>query len=314
MFYSQSNISLSVLLTTWLIWCPWFSPVLSTAADGGDPPASPECRCNATADVRDSVTAAAAPIDTCSGPNDGDSLLTTCTRNVNKVELSQSDPWYLTEQANSLTGNADDYWEEFDCEDLFSSGVPRPIHDAQTWLFLRGVYLGVVGPHLSTIDAEDLFRNDGFEVPIQVVHIPNKGRGVIAVQDIPEGTLVWDSVHTARFSSPTMYRRFLASLPDDLACDVMIWAYVEDHPPITQGDSATGSTALVPTISVDLDAGSFMNTVSAKDVTNLDPETYKTNRLIRAGEELIVDYRDFEKEGSWNAAGFGTKYKNDEWL
>ena len=246
-------------------------------------------------------------MDTCvgNGSNDGDPML---SMNA-KVDIAQSDPWYLSDQANSFTGNADDYWDEFECDDLFSGNVQRPIHDASTWQFLRGVYLGVVGPHRSTIALEDLFRNDGFAVPVKVVHIPNKGRGVIAPHDIPEGTLVWDSIHTARFPSPTSYRRFLASLPDDLACDVMLWAYVEDY----AHETPDGSASPRPTISVDLDAGSFMNTVSVNDFTNLHPETYKANRLIKAGEELIVDYRDFEKEGSWNAAGFGTKYKNDEW-
>jgi len=164
-----------------------------------------------------------------------------------------------------------------------------------------------------------MLRETGFEIPVKVEHIPGKGRGVIALQDIPEGTFVWGSIHTARFPSPVMFRRFLASLPDDLACDVMVWAYVEEHPPIRndremndQDDDHTTNT--VPTISVDLDAGSFMNSVSANTTTNLDPDTYRTNRLVKAGEELILDYRDFEMEGSWNAAGFGSQYSEESWM
>lgn len=313
MLPSKSTFSLYSIVTTWLICSVQLSLVVAT-----DVPASPESRSNATltTSFRSAVAGAGAfPLGTCSGfsvnRNHGEPVM---PMNTN-TELSQVDPWFLSESANSFTGNADDYWDELECDALFSQGIQRPIHNASTWQFLRGVYLGVVGPHLSTIAMEDLFRHDGFAVPVKVVHIPNKGRGVIALQDIPEGTFVWDTIHTARFPSPTMYRRFLASLPQDLACDVMLWAYVEDYAEdSSQDDSAkTTTTTPRPTISVDLDAASFMNTVSAKDVTNMNPQTYQTNRLVRAGEELIVDYRDFEKEGSWNAAGFGTQEKYDDW-
>jgi hypothetical protein len=208
----------------------------------------------------------------------------------------------MAETASSYLGNYDDFWEELECSTLFDKGGPRPIHPKSTWTLLRGVYYGIVGPQQSTIDYLEVPPDGhGFFVPIRVEHIPGKGRAVIAAEDIPKGTKVWDSTYTARFPSPVYFRRFLSSLPTDLACDVMIWAYAEDH-------AWNGDDDERPTISVDLDEGTLLNTVDNANghEKNVDNDNYETTRLIRNGEELLVDYKDFEKEFSWTAAGFGS--------
>ena len=103
---------------------------------------------------------------------------------------------------------------------------------------------------------------------------------------------------TARFDRGSDYRRFLALIRDDLACDVLQWAYVQS----LDGEDAETTKAFV---SVDLGEGSFINSFGSEyeeddemDGPNIgcDPEaaksqkggckqTYFALRDIKAGEE-----------------------------
>lgn len=260
------------------------------------------------------------------------SSTTTTTTFSSRRPALLDDPWFLSEDAASELGDYDDFWEELDCDEVLADGKERPIHEQWTWMLLRGVYQGIVGPNYSTIDADRILEN-GFQVPVTVQQIPGKGRGIVALEDIPEGTLVWKGRHTARFPSPVEFRRFLATLPNDLACDVMIWAYVEDHDDYedttTTEDHDYDETTItddnhhasIPplfflgtrsVITVDLDEGALINTRDTTTEKNIDNLSYTSNRLIKAGEELIVDYSDFEKSGSWAAVGFGSEEEDDE--
>jgi hypothetical protein len=249
--------------------------------------------------------------------DDGDG--TNSTTGERRIKLIQADPWYSTESANSYSGNYDDFWDELDCDDVLGvdESAVRPIPNQSTWTLLRGVYLGIVGPSNSTIEVQDIWLSNGFQVPVKVDQIPGKGRGVVALQDIPEGTFILKDLHTARFRSPVEYRRFLVSIHKEWACDVMgLWAYTEDYSfeddddDDDDDDEEEETTATLirqrPVISVDLDDGTFINTADSTTPKNIDHLTYTATRLIQAGEELIVDYGDFEKAGSWDAAGFGS--------
>jgi len=224
----------------------------------------------------------------------------------------KNDPWFVSTHVNSYHGDTEAFWDELDCDDVFAE--QRPIHNQSTWMLLRGAYIASVGPQYSTIDDFHLHKN-GFQVKTKVVQIPAKGRGVVALEDIPQGTLVWRSTQTARFPSVVEYRRFLLSLPDDLACDVMIWAYVEkydfeegededDDDEEEEEEEEEESVARRPVISVDLDEGSFMNTINTPSDKNIDNHNYRTNRLVKAEEELVLDYGDFEDESNWDVVGF----------
>jgi hypothetical protein len=221
-------------------------------------------------------------------------------------DTTETDPWFLTENARSHLGNYDDFWDEIKCDEVFEEGGPRPIYSSVTWSFLRGVYYGIVGRQQSTIKYRDLpIDGTGVLVKVRVEHLPGKGRAVIAAEDIPKGTRIWASTFTARFPSPMYFRRYLATLPKELACDVMIWAYAEDFEWEEGGVRAT--------LSVDLDEGTFFNTVNTTngEEKNIRYDPWEATRLILKGEELLVDYSDFEKQFSWSAAGFGSEEESD---
>ena len=226
------------------------------------------------------------------------------------VTSPEIDPWLVSEGVSSDVGNYDDFWDEFSCDKLFAEGGPRPVHSTSTWVLLRGVYYGIVGPKHATIDYTQIPTDgSGFLVPVEVKHVPGKGRAVMAAEDIPEGTKVWDNTFTARFPSPVYFRRFLSTLPRDLACDVMIWAYVEDYVWTDDDDDN-----LMPTLSVDLDEGTLLNTIniSIAEEVNISYNPWEATRLVLKGEELLVNYKDFEKQFSWSAAGFGSQFEGDE--
>lgn len=213
-------------------------------------------------------------------------------------------------------------WEmqdHLDCETIIEAG--RPVHSHEDWVSLRNAYRKVVGPDRSSLLPHDDI--DGFgDVKIMAKTSPGKGRGVFAVDDIQKGTLVWTQNHqSAKFTSGDDYRKFLASISPEMACDVLMWAYVynlndnDDDPELA--------------INCDLDEGSFINSDGWSEtdeganigcVHELDemyaeehltreqlnsgcPENLFALRDIKAGEEIICTYGDFAWRTGWREFG-----------
>jgi hypothetical protein len=124
--------------------------------------------------------------------------------------------------------------------------------------------------------------------------IEGKERGVFAKNRVKEGTIISTSYkQTANFDEGLEFRKYLASIPQPLACDVIGWSYIwlldKNDPESLR-------------ISVDLDEGSLKNTALNPEEKNVDifPETnvrgglgnWKkvASRDIQAGEELLLDY------------------------
>eukprot|EP00593_Proboscia_inermis_P003478 CAMPEP_0171310866 /NCGR_PEP_ID=MMETSP0816-20121228/21058_1 /TAXON_ID=420281 /ORGANISM="Proboscia inermis, Strain CCAP1064/1" /LENGTH=258 /DNA_ID=CAMNT_0011795237 /DNA_START=20 /DNA_END=796 /DNA_ORIENTATION=- len=235
-----------------------------------------------------------------------------------------------------------DMWGSFQCDNFFSiDSPPRPIHNASTWMMMRGVYLGIVGPERSSIH-QPISHQSGFGVPFEVVQ-NFKGRGVFAALDpdkpvdeegmpekgnmVPKGTLVWTSrQQSAHFSTGEEYRRFLHSIPDDIACDVLQWAYVQSFADeeYRNNPKVKNKRKGAARVCVDLDEGSFMNSGGWSDysydtdeeVANVgcDEEAalefeggcarnYFALRDIMMDEEFLCSYGDFAISGGWKWFG-----------
>lgn len=198
----------------------------------------------------------------------------------------------------------EDIWHHFDCVRIFQHS--RPVHSEQEWKDLQEVYRSIVGSSDSTLD-----DRDGFSVPVQAKQAGEKGRGVFVTAPVAAGQLVWSTHKTARFRRGQEYRTFLARIRPDLACDVLQWAYVQALSDVaSQTDQAW--------ISVDLDAGSFINAIGEEDqddanlgcdelVAKDHPGGCKHNyfalRDIQQGEELLLDYGDFAIRDGWQWFG-----------
>lgn len=208
-----------------------------------------------------------------------------------------------------------DFWEGFECDALFRE--PRPIHNASTWAFLRGIYLGVVGSESTLQDSP--YSLHGFQKSVIVKQSPGKGRGVFANEFIAKGELIWITAQEARFHSGEVYRRFLASVPDDLVCDVMQLTYIQEtDESLLEGYPELYSEKM---IAVDLDEGGLVNADWEtngdaqnigyyRDLENADEEGpwfsstqhYVALTDIQPGEELISSYDEVSEE-EWRDFG-----------
>mmetsp|Transcript_21057 Transcript_21057/g.21369 ORF Transcript_21057/g.21369 Transcript_21057/m.21369 type:complete len:232 (-) Transcript_21057:145-840(-) len=191
----------------------------------------------------------------------------------------------------------DEIWDDLNCEDIFMES--RPLHNESAWMFLRGAYLGAVGPKLSTIK---ISHGNSFTKNVMIDYVKDKGRGVIAQEHILEGEHVWSARdHTASFGDGFLFRKFLAAISIDVICDVIQWSYIE---------TINGTFVL----SVDLDDGSFMNSGGpswGSEETNIGYDLARdSSRMglfalkdIAVGEELLCDYDHFDKDEAWDHFG-----------
>ena len=207
------------------------------------------------------------------------------------------DEWWLWREG--------EIWNFLDCDEIIDAG--RPVLSHNDWVLLRKAYRRVVGTKSTILPTDDV---DGFHVPIIAQVTPDKGRGVFAAKVISKGSLVWSPQHqSAQFLDAHSFRQFLASIPPDMACDVLQWAYVEDL-------GENGMSNLI--MSCDLDEGSYMNTGGWDDGieanVGCDEEleaqlgvdcghNYYALRDIQAGEEILCDYATFDAPKGWDRFG-----------
>jgi hypothetical protein len=177
----------------------------------------------------------------------------------------------------------------------------RPVWDQATWESLQNAYRRAVGTKTSTISRH---KETGIQVPYEVRVSPDKGRGVFATEKVRRGQIVWKMTQHAKFFEEAPFRRFLSSLSYDLACDVLMWAYVEK-------DAKHGFA-----VAIELDEGSYFNNGNSKAEVNtmdkygvvLDDGNSKAEinamdsvgvfaiRDIPAGEEILMNYTEFDND------------------
>jgi hypothetical protein len=203
-----------------------------------------------------------------------------------------------------------DLWHWLDCDTLFTE--QRPVLHQATWNHMKNVYQDIIQQQQQEEEEEELSptmiltetttmnlaTTSGFQVPVEVKQASvEKGRGVYASERIPKGSTVWLATQTIRFRQADHYRLFVASIQDELACDVMEWTYVmktenddglvdvnqnayNDAVEYNNDDEYTSSTResddnhhhdpSLYTICVDLDEGALVNGVfSDNDVANI---------------------------------------------
>ncbi|CAB9505433.1 expressed unknown protein [Seminavis robusta] len=175
------------------------------------------------------------------------------------------------------------------------SHIPTP----EDWVLYREAYRRSVmdtAPEHFSLEPSTWANGSatGFQVPIRVQYSPDDGRGIYAITDIPNNTLVWDNRFTARIRNECEARQFvLQELTAHQACNVILWGYAFDH--------GTGQLEW----GIDLDPGTFLNKAPSSAEINvedrlvdrslaLEPGGHSmwSTRDIRAGEELLSAYQD----------------------
>lgn len=195
-----------------------------------------------------------------------------------------------------------DLWFNLKCDVLFES--ERPIPTTEQFENAVVLYNEIVQ------DEEELLidlNEKGFYVPVEVKHVPMKGRGLFASRDIKKGEVVRKEVRVGRFYDARDYREFVLNLEVDFACDVLQWAYT-----ILDDDEYY--------VGVDLDEASICNDGGENDanvVLATDEEFKKAHiqegdewflyevaaRDIKAGEELLCLYKEFDRLNGWEQLG-----------
>jgi hypothetical protein len=220
----------------------------------------------------------------------------------NTTEETCADQQYTNPEASTTKPALTDPWDINGCDsthcDIPDIGISRncknhsytTIHNQTAWVHMRAAYVAIVGPNDASFN---LTYGSGMKVPFKIGHSPGRGRGVFATEDIRKGTLVWHGISTAAFTSGVQFRKFLASLPDVFACDLMIWCY-------TSHDEKN-----VPFIECDLDEASLFNsndngaeyTIGCFQsmVENYPRDCFDVAYALRditAGEEFVTSYDD----------------------
>eukprot|EP00978_Attheya_sp_CCMP212_P043121 scaffold275695_cov50-Attheya_sp.AAC.1 len=165
------------------------------------------------------------------------------------------------------------------------------ILDEDTWENLRNEYRRAVGASLSSISADN--KKSGVLVPYEVRKDPIKGRGLFLTENVKKGQIVWDKSQHAKFAKEIYFHRFLSSIPHDLACDVLQWAYIVEDPEYG------------PVCAFELDDGTYMNNGGVDASFDFSEDGVVALRDVDAGEEIVVNY-DVLKEG----IGFVEDYEN----
>lgn len=145
--------------------------------------------------------------------------------------------------------------------------VERAIHDPDTWMGMREAYISVVGTEKATVELDDAWTFEtAFRVPFEVRQSPGMGRGIFALQDVSKGDRLYDFSQSAQFSRDSEFKEFLRIIQPELACDVLMWSYVQYF---GEGILSYSSNALYESqkpflrIVTDLDPGSFCNSGGA---------------------------------------------------
>jgi len=214
------------------------------------------------------------------------------------------------------------------CNQYFDESIERTTPDLRFWKNLRKTYTSIVGANHSTLSLPLSSDEDGFQVDVKAMVIPGKGRGVVANQFIPKGTLVYRSLQQARFSSADAYsyKKLIMSVPIEAACDLLAWISIQTL--LVDGEE--------PQIIIEMDRGALVNggteieenmtekqiayLVEEEGVANLgcNPDAAKELpggcRLndfalsdIQIGAELLSDYEGFSiyDKDVWESFGLG---------
>ena len=210
-------------------------------------------------------------------------------------ELKNVDPiLFLTTWIYTRMMSHADIYELYDCDNVISKG--RPIYDEARWLELRRHYHGYPDDFDSPV-----LHVRSFAVPYEVRQDPEKGRGIYATDKIKKGDLIYTfTPHAAKFRNHLDYFKFLATVRQDMVCDILEWTFCQDFHDYDGSDEESDLT-----IVINLDDGSlynheyddFANVGCDPSYVDRSPKICRENFFalqdIEPGEELFVNYDGF---------------------
>lgn len=200
----------------------------------------------------------------------------------------------------------------FDCKRVLTK---RPVIQDNEWRYFRDLYNEFIESEASQ-GRNETYKFGSRNIPTKVegTMTPDKGRGLIASQNIAKGERIFTGTNnTIIYRTGRAWREFLLHLyyapplndhyKDGFACDIMSWSWNQE---VETSDGA------VVAIVVDLDSSSLLNRPNDDQVLNIqcgelveDRECgmdYFAVKDIQQGEEIICKYGDFSSP-QWQSFG-----------
>mmetsp|Transcript_19948 Transcript_19948/g.34322 ORF Transcript_19948/g.34322 Transcript_19948/m.34322 type:complete len:265 (-) Transcript_19948:394-1188(-) len=189
------------------------------------------------------------------------------------------------------------YDDHFDCK-AHSRDRSQPLHTLEEWQYMRKKYNEAVEDKVIFNDAVPptlgYVLEDNSPPPFYAKLSPGKGRGIFASRDIKKGELVHVGKNSAViFPDAMAWRRFVFSLPRDMACNIAMWSWTQKLPEEEEHH-----------ILVDLNISAFFNNggkhsnVMPKSTTSLN---FYAAHDIKKDTELMYDYSVYKTK--WYKVG-----------
>ena len=179
---------------------------------------------------------------------------------------------------------------------------------------------------VNTVPVADRQNAKGvFAVPVIVGDAGEKGRGVYAKEFIPKGTLVLDiySDNVGIFKDAMQWREFTYSLgvkDAETSCNFMEWCWVQyiekeegDEDDMRHGwtvflafdESGLVNNAEWGEETANVRCGTPVKEDEGHDIWSACRYSYHASKDIKAGEELLINYSEFEDASQIGWIGFG---------
>ena len=198
-------------------------------------------------------------------------------------------------------------WETWSYHDMHEHSCDNynndhPVPSLEYWKYLQKKYIEVVDPSYQFDDKVPptlgYSTDEKGTPPFYYAKIsPGKGRGIYASRDIKKGEAFDDGTYVGTiFPDEMAYRRFIFSLPKDMACDATMWTW-------TQRFEKDGPFHIIMAfeISALLNSSKAPNAVAENEFSTVDIAT----RDIKKDEEILTDYNMYPTR--WGAVGLGRK-------
>lgn len=187
------------------------------------------------------------------------------------------DPEYemSNEQLRQFTFN--ELHSHLDCY-AHAKNQSKPLYTMDMYAHMRHKYIELTGESPPPLGKTNTVYHIGKS--------EDAGRGIFASKFIAQGTIIPfdESCIVVTFTNGTLWKEYVASLPRDMACDVMEWTWIQ-------------SVHTVDDIRLCLSIGdgdSFLNDADVDEDVNIAPVDlvsmkFVAVRDIQEGEELIYD-------------------------
>lgn len=215
-------------------------------------------------------------------PRDQDCIKGIQSTTTSKYAAVKDHPqWSMTdEQLKGFTFN--ELHQHMDCYD-HAVNRTKAMYTKEMYNHMKTKYSELTGYKFQPVKP----TQDVFHIALS----EGAGRGVFAARDIKKGEIIPfdEACSVITFTDGQLWKEYVASLPREMACDVMEWTWLQNVQ--TMGDYRM-------CLSIG-DGDSYLNDADIDEDVNIAPTSlismkFEATKDIMKGDELIYDYEVFD--------------------